>query len=120
MELPLDPTAVVRSWLEKLSAATERADAAAALTLFLPDAWWRDLLGGKVADRLGVVWGLDEEGEIRTMWRRSGHPGFWFMGGNLHQCRHYSKVMALQIKAIEEDLVEPATGRSRQPASSHL
>jgi putative flavoprotein involved in K+ transport len=80
----------------------------------------RPLLGDKVADRLGVVWGLDEEGEVRTMWRRSGHPGLWFMGGNLHQCRHYSKALALQIKAIEEDLLDPATGRSRQPASSHL
>jgi cation diffusion facilitator CzcD-associated flavoprotein CzcO len=80
----------------------------------------RALLGDKVADRLGVVWGLDEEGEIRSMWRRSGHPGLWFMGGNLHQCRHYSKALALQIKAIEEDLLDPATGRSRQPASSDM
>ena len=26
-------------------------------------------------------WGFDDEGETRGMWRRSGHPGFWFFGG---------------------------------------
>ena len=65
----------------------------------------RALLGDKVADRCGLVWGLDEDGELRTMWRRSGHPGLWFMGGNLHQCRHYSKFLALQIKAVQEGLL---------------
>jgi len=38
------------------------------------------------------------------MFRPSGHPGFWFMGGNLALCRIYSKFLALQIKAIEEGL----------------
>jgi putative flavoprotein involved in K+ transport len=65
----------------------------------------RALLGDRVADRCSPVWGLDDEGELRTMWRRSGQPGLWFMGGNLHQCRHYSKFLALQIKGIEEGLL---------------
>ena len=39
------------------------------------------LFGNKVADRLREVWCFDEEGEWHTMWRQSGHPGFWFMGG---------------------------------------
>ncbi len=65
----------------------------------------RALLGDAVADRCQPVWGLDDEGELRTMWRRSGHPGLWFMGGNLHQSRHYSLFLALQIKAAEECLV---------------
>ena len=68
----------------------------------------RELLGDEVADRCSPVWGLDDEGEIRTMWRRSGHEGLWFMGGNLHQARHYSKFLALQIKAIEEGLIDGA------------
>lgn len=59
----------------------------------------RALLGEEVADRCGPVWGLDEEGELRTIWRRSGQPGLWFMGGNLQQSRFYSKYLALQIKA---------------------
>jgi hypothetical protein len=64
----------------------------------------RQLFGDSVADRCGDVWGLDEEGELRTIWRRSGHPGFWFMGGNMHQARHYSKFLTLQIAAEEGGL----------------
>ncbi|MEQ8799443.1 MAG: NAD(P)/FAD-dependent oxidoreductase [Salinisphaeraceae bacterium] len=64
----------------------------------------RALLGDDVADRARPVWGLDDEGELRTIWRESGHPGLWFMGGNLHQSRHYSKFLALQIKAREEGI----------------
>lgn len=64
----------------------------------------RAIFGDKVVDRVGDVWGFDEEGEFRTIWRRSGHPGFWFMGGNLALCRYYSRLLALQIKAIEDGL----------------
>jgi cation diffusion facilitator CzcD-associated flavoprotein CzcO len=74
----------------------------------------RALVGDKIADRLGLVWGLDEEGELRTMWRNSGHPGFWFMGGNLHQCRHYSKPLALQIKAALAG-IRPYSSDRRDP-----
>lgn len=61
----------------------------------------RIIFGDEVADRVGNVWGLNEEGEFRTIWSRSGHPGFWFMGGNLALCRYYSRLLALQIKALE-------------------
>jgi hypothetical protein len=64
----------------------------------------RAIFGDKVADRVGDIWGLDKEGEMRTIWRRSGHPGFWFMGGNLALSRYYSRLLALQIKALEEGL----------------
>jgi cation diffusion facilitator CzcD-associated flavoprotein CzcO len=67
----------------------------------------RQLLGDAVADRCTDVWDLDEEGELRTIWRPSGHPGFWFMGGNMHQARHYSKFLALQIAAQEVGLRAP-------------
>lgn len=59
----------------------------------------RRLLGDAVADRCTPVWGLDEEGELNTIWRRSGHPRFWFMGGSLQLARVYSRFLALQIKA---------------------
>ncbi|KAI9924890.1 hypothetical protein ASPWEDRAFT_40542 [Aspergillus wentii DTO 134E9] len=65
----------------------------------------RKTLGDKVADRCRDVWDLDDEGELNAMWRPSGHPGFWYMGGNLALCRIYSKFLALQIKAIEAGLV---------------
>ncbi|KAJ5091588.1 hypothetical protein NUU61_006458 [Penicillium alfredii] len=64
----------------------------------------RKVLGDRVADRCLDVWDLDAEGEVNAMWRPSGHPGFWFMGGNLALCRIYSKFLALQIKAIETGL----------------
>ncbi|KAK9453468.1 hypothetical protein V1511DRAFT_504833 [Dipodascopsis uninucleata] len=64
----------------------------------------RKIFGDKVADRCRDVWGLDDEGELRTMWRDSGHPGFWFHGGNLSHCRFYSKLLALQILAEEKGL----------------
>lgn len=62
----------------------------------------RKIFGDKLADKVKDVWGFDEEGEIRTMWRKSGHRGFWFMGGNLALCRWFSRLLALQIKGLEE------------------
>ncbi|KAJ5519853.1 flavin-containing monooxygenase [Penicillium fimorum] len=61
----------------------------------------RRILGEGVANRCNDVWGLDEDGEIKTIWRPSGHPGFWFMGGSLSLCRIYSRFVALQIAATE-------------------
>ncbi|KAL8768739.1 MAG: hypothetical protein Q9209_005157 [Squamulea sp. 1 TL-2023] len=65
----------------------------------------RKIFGDELAERVKDVWGFDEEGEIRTMWRRTGHPGFWFFGGNLALCRFYSRLLALQIKAMEVGLM---------------
>ena len=66
----------------------------------------RTMFGDEVADKVGDVWGFNEEGEMRTIWQRSGHPGFWFHGGNLAMCRYYSRLLALQIKGLEEGLYE--------------
>ena len=66
----------------------------------------RRIFGDELADQVKDVWGFDEEGELRTMWRRTGHPGFWFFGGNLALCRYFSRMLALQIKAIEEGIMK--------------
>ncbi|PYH79443.1 flavin-binding monooxygenase-like protein [Aspergillus uvarum CBS 121591] len=66
----------------------------------------RQIFGDAVADRVGDIWGMDAEGEMRTIWRRSGHPGLWFMGGNLALCRYFSRTLALQIKALEEGIAQ--------------
>lgn len=66
----------------------------------------RKVMGDRVADRCKDVWDLDAEGEVNAMWRNSGHPRFWYMGGSLALARIYSQFLALQIKAIEEDLME--------------
>jgi thioredoxin reductase len=64
----------------------------------------RTIFGDEVANKVGDVWGFNEEGEMRTIWQQSGHPGFWFHGGNLAMCRYYSRLLALQIKGLEEGL----------------
>lgn len=61
--------------------------------------------GDEIADRMGPVWGFGHDGELRNMWRRTPQPRIWFNGGALAQCRIYSKVMALQIKAIEQGMI---------------
>ena len=66
----------------------------------------RRYLGDAVADRVGPVWGFDDGGELRNMWRRTAQPGLWFTAGSLAQCRIFSRYLALQIKALEEGLVE--------------
>ncbi|KAL9004760.1 MAG: hypothetical protein Q9188_002444 [Gyalolechia gomerana] len=66
----------------------------------------RKIFGDEMAERVKDVWGFDQEGELRTMWRRTGHPGFWFFGGNLALCRYYSRMLALQIKAMEEGIMK--------------
>ncbi|AIY16680.1 flavin-containing monooxygenase [Pimelobacter simplex] len=59
----------------------------------------RRLFGDGVADRLPSVLGIGEDGEIGGLYRRTGQPGFWFMGGPLAWVRVYSKHLALQITA---------------------
>ena len=66
----------------------------------------RKIFGDEIADQLNEVWGFDNEGELRTMWRKTGHPGFWFFGGNLALCRYFSRMLALQIKAMEEGIMK--------------
>ena len=65
----------------------------------------RRYLGDAVADKVGPVWGFDESGELRNMWRRTAQPGLWFTAGSLAQCRIFSRYLALQIKALEEGLL---------------
>jgi putative flavoprotein involved in K+ transport len=62
-------------------------------------------LGDEIADKIGPVWGLDDGGELRNMWRRTAQQGLWFTAGSLAQCRIFSRYLALQIKALEEGLL---------------
>ncbi|GAB4067315.1 NAD(P)/FAD-dependent oxidoreductase [Angustibacter speluncae] len=78
--------------------------------------WVADLVDQDTADRLGKVWGLGSEttkdpgpweGEQRNMWKPTQVPHLWMHGGNLHQSRHYSLYLALQLKARYEGLDTP-------------
>jgi putative flavoprotein involved in K+ transport len=72
----------------------------------------RALVGDEIADRCIPVWGLDDEGELNSVWRSSGHEGLWFFGGNLALVRHFSLTLALQIKATEEGLMDRYVGHA--------
>lgn len=68
------------------------------------------LFGRAVADRVGPIWGYDDEGELRAMYKRTAQPGLWFHAGSLTQSRVYSRLLALQIKACVEGIVDVARG----------
>ncbi|KAJ7511132.1 hypothetical protein B0H11DRAFT_1954105 [Mycena galericulata] len=64
----------------------------------------RKVCGDVVGDKCKQIWGLNEEGEIHGAWRDLGVPGLWYMTGNLALSRFHSKHVALQIKAMEENV----------------
>ncbi len=81
--------------------------------------WAADLISQEVADKVGKVWGIGSEtkydpgpweGEQRNMWKPTQQEALWFHGGNLHQSRHYSLYLALQLKARIEGLDTPVYG----------
>ncbi len=64
----------------------------------------RYLLGDEIADKVGPIWGFDENGTMRNMWQRTPQPGLWVMGGALMEARLQSRFLAVQIKAELEGL----------------
>jgi putative flavoprotein involved in K+ transport len=81
--------------------------------------WAADLISQEVANKVGKVWGLGSnttkdpgpwEGEQRNMWKPTQQEALWFHGGNLHQSRHYSLYLSLQLKARMEGLPTPVYG----------
>ncbi len=81
--------------------------------------WAADLISQEVADKVGKVWGLGSnttkdpgpwEGEQRNMWKPTQQDALWFHGGNLHQSRHYSQYLSLQLKARQVGLPTPVYG----------
>ena len=88
--------------------------------------WAADLISQDVADTVGKCWGLGSgttkdpgpwEGELRNMWKPTQQQALWFHGGNLHQSRHYSQFLSLQLKARQAGLATPVYGL---PAVNHL
>jgi putative flavoprotein involved in K+ transport len=88
--------------------------------------WVANIVSPEVADRVGKCWGLGSgttkdpgpwEGELRNMWKPTQQPGLWIHGGNLHQSRHYSQFLSLQLKAKMEGIATPTYG---QPQVHHV
>jgi putative flavoprotein involved in K+ transport len=81
--------------------------------------WIAQLVDQATADKVGKCWGLGSgtkkdpgpwEGELRNMWKPTQAPNLWMQGGNLHQNRHYSLCLALQLKARMENVPTPVYG----------
>ncbi|HEX7388758.1 MAG TPA: NAD(P)/FAD-dependent oxidoreductase [Acidiphilium sp.] len=81
--------------------------------------WAERLISREVADTVGKCWGYGSnttkdpgpwEGEQRNMWKPTQQDGLWFQGGNLHQSRHFSLYLALQLKARLEGVAGTVYG----------
>ena len=81
--------------------------------------WVAGLMDEATARTVGKVWGIGSdtrkdpgpwEGEQRNMWKPTQVDHLWFHGGNLHQSRHYSLYLALQLKARYEEMSTPVYG----------
>ena len=64
-----------------------------------------EAFGTDVAERVGDIARLDEEGEWASMWCQTGQRGLWFNGGGINQMRPGSERLALLIKADLEGLI---------------
>jgi putative flavoprotein involved in K+ transport len=94
--------------------------------------WAEQLISREVAEAVGPCWGMGSgttrdpgpwEGELRNMWKPTKQHGLWFHGGNLAQSRHYSRYLALQMKARYEAIptavyvgMESARRNATEPA----
>ncbi|WP_028292340.1 flavin-containing monooxygenase [Oceanobacter kriegii] len=81
--------------------------------------WAAKIISQEVADKVGKCWGMGSdttkdpgpwEGELRNMWKPTRQQALWFHGGNLHQSRHYSQYLSLQLKARMEGIATPVYG----------
>ncbi len=84
--------------------------------------WAAELISQEVADKVGKCWGLGSntrkdpgpwEGKLRNMWKPTHQEALWFHGGNLHQSRHYSQFLSLQLKARMEGVPTPVYGMGK-------
>ena len=67
----------------------------------------RAMFGDEVADRVGPIWGIGADGELRNMYARTAQEGFFVAGGGFPAARVYSKYTAMLIKADLEGLLRP-------------
>lgn len=86
--------------------------------------WIGAAFGDDVAHRVGPIWGIGEDGELRAMYARTGQEGLYVVGGGLPGARAYSHFTALLIKAALEGLLPsrpamPPAAATGAPRHSH-
>jgi cation diffusion facilitator CzcD-associated flavoprotein CzcO len=65
----------------------------------------RAMFGDAVAERVGPIWGIGVDGELRNMYARTQQDGLFVAGGGFPAARAYSKYTAMLIKADLEGLL---------------
>jgi cation diffusion facilitator CzcD-associated flavoprotein CzcO len=71
--------------------------------------------GEEVAERVGHIARLDDQGEWANLWGQTGQRGLWLNGGGINQIRPGSLLLALLIKADLNGLI---TDAFRHPAAN--
>ena len=67
----------------------------------------REMLGDKIADKIGQIWGIDpKSSEIANMFVATPQQGLWFSGGGFAHTRIYSHYIAMGIKVRELRLIQ--------------
>jgi hypothetical protein len=69
----------------------------------------RRLFGDEVADCVGPVWGIGDDGELRNMYAPTAQQGLYFVGGGFPAARTHSPYTAMFIKASMQGLISSQT-----------
>jgi putative flavoprotein involved in K+ transport len=69
----------------------------------------RKMLGDEIADRVGPIWGIGQDSELRNMYAPTAQEGFYVVGGGFPAARAYSLYTALYIKASLEGLLQSSS-----------
>ena len=84
------------------------------------------MFGDEVANRVGPIWGIGDDGELNNMYARTAQEAFYVAGGGIPGARAYSHYTALLIKAALEGLISSrsstlytALGKSRTLTELH-
>ena len=77
----------------------------------------RKMFGDEVAERVGPIWGIGDDGELCNMYARTAQEGLYVAGGGIPGARAYSQYTAFLIKAAVEGLL-PSQQSSSQSNKS--
>ncbi|MBR9911410.1 MAG: NAD(P)/FAD-dependent oxidoreductase [Gammaproteobacteria bacterium] len=59
----------------------------------------RAIMGDDIADKIGSIWGFDEQFMMKNMYRHTAQENFWIMGGALIDARVFSRYLAILLVA---------------------